>query len=77
MRTRWPNHALQRLITGKYYGREFMERLIAEYATDRFDLVVNSDRMSSFDRPLLYRTSAEAPDITEALLQFFAERVKK
>jgi hypothetical protein len=54
-----------------------MERLIAEYATDRFDLVVNSDRMSSFDRPLLYRTSAEAPDITEALLQFFAERVKK
>lgn len=64
-------------ITGKYYGREFMEQLIAEYAKDRFDLVVNSDRISSYDRPLLYRTSAEAPDITEALLQFFHDREKK
>lgn len=64
-------------ITGKYYGREFMEQIIAEYAKDRFDLVVNSDRMSSYDRPLLYRTSAEAPDITEVLLQFFRDREKK
>jgi hypothetical protein len=64
-------------ITGKYYGREFMEQLIAEYAKDRFDLVVNSDRMSLYDRPLLYRTSAAAPDITEVLLQFFRDREKK
>lgn len=63
-------------ITGKYYGREFMEQLIAEYAKDRFDLVISSDRMSSFDRPVLYRTPAEAPDITEALLQFFRKQEK-
>lgn len=51
-----------------------MAALIAEHAKDRFALVVNSDRMSSFARPRLHRTSAEAPDITEVLLQFFRDR---
>ena len=54
-----------------------MEELIAEYAKDKFDLVINADRMTSYDKPILYRTPAEAPDITEAVLKLFHGREKK
>ena len=63
-------------ITAKYYSREFLEQLVADYAKDRFDLVVNFDRMSSYDKPVLYRSTGEVPDITEGIIKFFRDKEK-
>ena len=51
------------------YREQFsIERLIAEYAKDRFDLVVDSsdDRFSR--SAVLYRTAGEVMDITEGII---------
>jgi len=52
----------------EYREQYSIERLIAEYAKDRFDLVVDSsdDRFSR--SVVLYRTAGEVTDITEGII---------
>jgi hypothetical protein len=67
-------------INARYFGGELLEQLVADYmktANDRYDLVVDSSHGSSFSRPVLHRTAGEVPDITEAIMKFFAEWEKR
>lgn len=65
-------------ITAKYHSTKFLEQLVADYVKQKehYDVVVDASNESSFSRPILYRTSAEVPDITAGILQFFREREK-
>jgi hypothetical protein len=45
-----------------------IERLIAEYVKDRFDLVVDSSDERFSHSAVLYRTAGEVPDITEGII---------
>jgi hypothetical protein len=45
-----------------------IERLIAEYVKDRFDLVVDSSDERFSRSPVLYRTAGEVTDITEGII---------
>jgi hypothetical protein len=47
-----------------------IDRLIAEYVRDRFDLVVDSNEK------VLFRSAGEVPDITEGIITFFKEKTK-
>jgi hypothetical protein len=47
-----------------------VERLVAEYAKDRCDLVLDTRGK------VLYRSGDEVPDITEGVLTFFKEKAK-
>ena len=61
-------------VTLEYYGPEFLNRLIADYAKDRYDIVLDST-----PEKLLYRAAIETReiDITEAVIQFFRDREKR
>ena len=61
-------------VTMEYYAPAFLNRLIAEYAKDRYDLVLDSTPEKS-----LYRAAIETReiDITEAVIQFFRDREKR
>ena len=58
----------------EYYAPAFLNRLIADFAKDRYDLVLDSTPEKS-----LYRASVETReiDITEAVIQFFRAREKQ
>jgi len=53
-----------------------IDRLISEYAKDRFDLVVDSSDERFSHSAVLYRTSGEVLDITEGVIKLFKERTK-
>ena len=61
-------------VSMEYYAPAFLNRLIAEYAKDRYDLVLDSTPEKS-----LYRAAIETReiDITEAVIQFFRDREKQ
>lgn len=64
--------------TTKLRDRYAVEKLVAEYAKDRFDLVVDSSDMSfSLRNTVLYRKSGEALDITEGVIQLLNEKTKQ
>lgn len=52
------------------YNPKLVDQLVAEYAKDRFDLVVDKN-----DK-VLYRTAGEVPDITQGVLKHFRDRAK-
>jgi hypothetical protein len=53
-----------------------IDRLISEYAKDRFDLVVDSSDERFSHSAVLYRASGEVLDITEGVIKLFKERTK-
>ena len=63
--------------TAAQYRDQFaVEKLIAEYVKDRFDLVVDSSDMNFSRTPVLYRKSGEALDITDGVIKLFNEKNK-
>lgn len=61
-------------INTHYILGGFLEKLVADYAKSRFDLVVNAESRYSSERTILYRASVSAPDITDELLNLLRER---
>jgi hypothetical protein len=56
-------------------GQYSVEKLVSEYARDRFDLVVDS---SGFSRSaVLYRTDSEVLDITDGVIELFRQKTKQ
>ena len=53
-----------------------VEKLVAEYAKDRFDLVVDSSDMGFSRNSVLYRKSGEALDITDGVIKLLEEKTK-
>lgn len=54
------------------------DKLVAEYAKDRFDLVVDSSDMSFSSRSsVLYRKSGEALDITDGIIKLLEDKTKR
>ncbi len=63
--------------TAAQYRDQFsVEKLIAEYAKDRFDLVVDSSDMNFSRSAVLYRKSGEALDITDGVIKLFTDKTK-
>ncbi len=62
----------------KYHSPQFLEQLVADYVKEKehYDVVVDSSNESLFSRPVLYRTAAEVPDITEGVIKLFQAREK-
>lgn len=52
------------------------DKLVAEYAKDRFDLVIDSSWISSMNSPILYQKNPEVVDITDGVLKLFQEKSK-
>ena len=50
------------------------ENLIAEYAKDRFDLIVDSSDEHMSHSAVLYRTNGEVLDITDGVIKLFKEK---
>ncbi len=50
------------------------DKLVAEYAKGRFDLVVDSSDQSFSRSAVLYRTAGEVLDITDGVIKLFRER---
>ena len=66
----------QRLVS--QYDRQFSaESLIAEYARDRFDLIVDASDENSSRSALLYRANGETLDITGGIIKLFNEKTKQ
>ncbi|MBA4149236.1 MAG: hypothetical protein H0X66_14070 [Verrucomicrobia bacterium] len=53
-----------------------IEKLVSEYANDRFDLVVDSSDQA-YRSPVLHRTATEVLDITDGILKFLDEKTKQ
>ena len=60
----------------KYHGREFLGKLVADYAQDKYDVVVDSSEDRSYDRTVLFHTISVTPDITEGVIRFFRSTAK-
>jgi hypothetical protein len=58
----------------QYYSQYTTEKLVAEYVTNRFDLVVDSSSPSG--SAVLYRKSDEVLDITDGVIKLFKEETK-
>jgi hypothetical protein len=59
------------------YRNEFStEGLIAEYAKDRFDLIVDSSDEHMSRSAVLYRTNGEVLDITDGVIKLFKGKAK-
>jgi hypothetical protein len=59
----------------QYYQQYTTEKLVAEYAKDRFDLVVDSS--GSAGSAVLYHSSGEILDITDGVIKLFKEETKQ
>jgi hypothetical protein len=59
------------------YREQFTaDKLVGEYAKDRFDLVVDSSDQVFSRSAVLYRTSGEVLDITDGVIKLFKEKAK-
>ena len=63
-------------LAAKYHSREFLGKLVADYAQDKYDLVVDSSDDRSHDRTVLFHTIGVTPDITEGVIRFFRSTAK-
>jgi hypothetical protein len=61
----------------QYREQYSIERLIAEYAKDRFDLVVDSTDERLSHSGVLYRTAGEVTDITEGIIALIKARANQ
>jgi hypothetical protein len=60
----------------QYRARFSTEKLIAEYAQGRFDLIVDSSDERMSRSAVLYRTNGEVLDITDGVIKLFTEKTK-
>lgn len=66
-------------VAAESYRKFSVEQLIADYAKDRFDLVIDSSDMihaSPFRAPIVYQKSGEVLDITDAVIKSVSEKIK-
>ena len=63
-------------LPAKYHSRGFLGKLVAGYAQDKYDLVVDSSDDRSYDRTVLFHTIGVTPDITEGVIRFFRSKAK-
>lgn len=66
----------RRQQSAQYRAQFTTDQLIAEYAKDRFELVVDASE-NRFSPTVLYRTTGEALDITEGVLKLFRQKTGK
>jgi hypothetical protein len=52
------------------------DKLVSEYAKGRYDLVVDSSDQIFSRSPVLYRTTGEVLDVTDAVIRLFKEKAK-
>jgi hypothetical protein len=60
----------------QYRNQYSTDKLIAEYLKDRFDLIVDSSDERYSRSAVLYRTTGEVLDITDAVIKLFKEKTK-
>ena len=60
----------------QYREQYKIDRLISEYAKDRFDLIVDSSNEHFSQSAVLYRTAGEVLDITDGVIKLFKEKTK-
>lgn len=60
----------------QYREQYKIDRLISEYAKERFDLVVDSSDERFSHSAVLYRTAGEVLDITDGVIKLFKEKTK-
>ena len=59
------------------YREQFtVDKLVAEYAKDRFELVIDSSEQTFGRSPVLYGSNAETLDITAAVIRLFDQKPK-
>ena len=61
----------------KFREQYAVEKLVTEYAKDRFDLVVDSSDMQFSRSSVLYRKSGEVLDITDGVIKLLNEKTKQ
>lgn len=61
-------------LSAKLRNQYKPEGLIAEYAKDRFDLVLDSSDARFSGSPVLYQKTGEVTDITDGVIQLFKEK---
>mgnify|MGYP000979015900 FL=1 len=61
----------------KFREQYAVEKLVAEYAKDRFELVVDSSDMQFSRSSVLYRKSSEVLDITDGVIKLLNEKTKQ
>jgi len=60
----------------QYREQYKIDRLISEYAKERFDLVVDSSNEHFSQSAVLYRTAGEVLDITDGVIKLFKEKTR-
>ena len=60
----------------QYRDQFSIDKLIAEYAKDRFDLIVDSSDEHLSRSAVLYRRTGEVLDLTDAIIKLFQEKPK-
>jgi hypothetical protein len=63
-------------LASQYREQFATEKLIAEYAKDRFDLVVDSSDSRFSRSAVLYHKTGEVLDITDGVIRLFNEKAK-
>jgi hypothetical protein len=62
----------------EFYNEIKVQDLVAEYAKDKYDLVVDSsDEQFSSQSKILFRKSGDATDITEGVIGLLKEKMKR
>ena len=61
----------------QYRNSYSADKLVAEFAKDRFDLVVDSSDERSSRSAVLYRKTDEVMDVTEGVIKLFKEKTKQ
>jgi hypothetical protein len=64
-------------LLSTYRGQFTVENLVAEYAKDRFDLVVDSSDEQFSRSSVLYRATGEVLDITDGVIKLLNDKTKK
>jgi len=64
-------------IYSKISDQHKVEQLIAEYAKDRFDLVVDSSEAGFNRSAVLYSHAGESLDITQGVIKLFQDKIAK
>ncbi len=62
--------------SAQYGNQHSTEKLIAEYAKDRFDVIIDSSD-DRFSRSVIYHTNGEVIDITDGIIRLFKEQTKQ
>ena len=68
----------RRSVQAAQFQKQYtVEKLVAEYAKGRFEVVVDSSDSGYGRSPVLYRSADEVLDITAGVLRLFKEKIKQ